>query len=104
MIILLLILLTIIVLMLITLYFTRLVVYPKVLSHAYVKEKELRSKAFDEAYLNSFERKVVHIPSIFGYALSGEVILQNDPSAPFVLICHGITSNYEGSKNMLNYF
>jgi hypothetical protein len=87
-----------------TIYFTKLIIYPKILNHEYVKNKELDAQAFDEGYLQSFETKVVHIPSIFGYSLSGEVILQENKNSPFLLICHGITSNYEGSKKYAQLF
>ena len=96
--------LAVIIFIVMTIYFAKLVVYPKVLSHDIIKERELEAKAYDESYLSSFENKVVHIPSIFGYSLSGEVILQDNKQAPFVLICHGITSNYEGSKKYAQIF
>lgn len=87
-----------------TIYFTRLVIFPKNYSHEYIKNYELEQDAYNEDYLNSFESKKVHIPSIFDYNLNGKVYLQEDDKAPFVLICHGITVNYHSSKKYTDMF
>lgn len=87
-----------------TIYFTRLAIYPKVRSHELTKKTELEQDAFDPEYLETFKQKIIHIPSIFDYDLSGLVYLQEDTKAPFILICHGINVTYENSKKYAELF
>lgn len=87
-----------------TIYFTRLAIYPKVRSHEFTRNTELEQNAFDPEYLETFKQKFIKIPSIFDYDLSGLVYLQEDATAPFILICHGITVTYENSKKYAELF
>jgi len=90
--------------MLLVVHFTRLVIYPKNHTHDYIESKELEQEAYDPDLLESFDSRRVHIPSIFDYNLTGRIYLQDNPRAPFVLICHGITVNYEASKKYTSLF
>lgn len=78
-----------------TVYFSREIVYPKVLSHDHVKNFELENNNYDPSIFQTLTEKDVSINSYFGYTLKGKLYLQ-EKTDKFVLMCHGITSNYDG--------
>ncbi len=78
-------------------YFSREVIYPKVLSHQYVKQYELENNGLDESIFETLKKEQITLQSYLGYQLKGELYLQSNPNK-FILMCHGITSNYDGMK------
>jgi len=78
-------------------HYSRQVVYPKVLTHDYVKNYEFENKTYEPAIFDKLTEEDIKIQTYYGYKLKGKLYLQDKPDK-FVLMCHGITSNYDGMK------
>jgi len=86
-----------IVLLGLVIYYARQVVYPKVLTHDYVKNYEFENNTYDPSVFKNLKEEDIRIQTYYGYKLKGKLFLQEKPDK-FVLMCHGITSNYDGMK------
>lgn len=84
-------------------YYIRLLIYPKVYSHEEVLNYALDNEHFKEDFLESYQKESVVITSPYGYPLRGKIIL-NEQTEKFMIMCHGITSNYHGMKKYIKIF
>lgn len=92
-----LILVVMVVFILATVYYSRQIIYPKVYSHEDILSYELEKAAIQENSFEGYETEHIEFKSRFGYQLKGKIYLCDD-SDKFVILCHGITSNYTGMK------
>jgi len=81
----------------IVIYFSRQIVYPKILTHKKVFDYEMERERIPFDLFEGLIEEDISINSYLGYTLKGKLYLQDNPNK-FVLMCHGITSNYEGMK------
>jgi len=82
------------VLLAIVVYFSRQIVYPNVQTHDQVRAYEFENETFNSDYIEKFDSKEINIRSYFGYYLKAKIISQGKQDK-FVLMCHGITCNYQ---------
>jgi pimeloyl-ACP methyl ester carboxylesterase len=87
----------IIVFLSLVIYFSRQVIYPNVYTHQYIIDYELENNPLDLSIFETLKNEKIKLQSYFGYHIQGELYLQDDTSK-FILMCHGITNNYDGMK------
>lgn len=81
----------------IVIFFSRQIVYPKVLTHKEVLDYELERERIPNTLFDGLKEEEIRFNSYLGYTLKGKLYLQDDPNK-FILMCHGITSNYDAMK------
>jgi pimeloyl-ACP methyl ester carboxylesterase len=84
------------------LYYSQKIIFPKVYSHEYVRNYALEGKHYDPSYLEEFRKERINLTNPKGYTLKA-IVYHNNPDK-FVILCHGITSNYDGMKKYASIY
>lgn len=89
--------------LLLIIYYSHQLIYPKIHNHQTVLDYAISNNHIEENLLDNYQVENIDISSPFGYSLKGQIVV-NENKDKFILLCHGITSNYDGMKKYMEIF
>ncbi|MBD8031922.1 MULTISPECIES: alpha/beta hydrolase [Solibacillus] len=84
-------------------FMTNRIMYIKKKDDAFIREREITAKRFDEAWYDGCSKEILTINSPNGYTISG-IFLKPLETNNTVIICHGVTENKINSMRYARMF